>query len=183
VSPPVAFAPTAPPAAAEPVSPLPEPPATLDAGAEAQPPSLEASEGTKREASGRTARPVVAPAKEIEESLQQAQQLLHAQRYDEARAAFEKLLAVKPAKGAASAGLAKIAFQEKDYKQAAERAKESAKLGGGVEARVLLGDAYFKLEKFEEAKKAYNEALKLDPNNRVAGQGLRLLESQEEPPK
>ena len=48
---------------------------------------------------------------------------------------------------------------------------------------MLLGDAYFKLQKFEEAKKAYNEALKLDPNNRVAGQGLRLLESQEEPPK
>jgi serine/threonine protein kinase len=178
-----AVAPAALPVAPEPVPPLPEPPAPLDAGAEAQPPSLEASEGTKREASGRTTRPVVAPAKEIEESLQQARQLLHAQRYDEARAAFEKLLAVKPAKGAAAAGLAKIAFQEKDYKQAAERAKESAKLGGGVEARVLLGDAYFKLQKFEEAKKAYNEALKLDPNNRVAGQGLRLLESQEEPPK
>jgi serine/threonine protein kinase len=178
-----AIAPAALPVAPEPVPPLPEPPAPLDAGAEAQPPSLEASEGTKREASGRTTRPVVAPAKEIEESLQQARQLLHAQRYDEARTAFEKLLAVKPTKGAAAAGLAKIAFQEKDYKQAAERAKESAKLGGGVEARVLLGDAYFKLQKFEEAKKAYNEALKLDPNNRVAGQGLRLLESQEEPPK
>ena len=40
-------------------------------------------------------------------------------------------------------------------------------------------DAYFKLEKFEEAKKAYSDALKLDPNNRVAGQGLRLVESQQ----
>jgi Flp pilus assembly protein TadD len=74
--------------------------------------------------------------------------------------------------------LAQIAFQEKNYKEAVERAKESARTGGGVEARVLLGDAYFKLDRFEEAKKAYNEALKLDPNNRVAGQGLRLVESQ-----
>ena len=74
--------------------------------------------------------------------------------------------------------MAKIAFQEKNYKTAAERAKESARRGGGAEARVLLGDAYFKLQKFEEAKKAYTEALKLDPNNRVAGQGLRLVERQ-----
>ena len=112
------------------------------------------------------------------EVLQQAQQLLHAQRYDDARAAFGKLLASKQSKGAASIGLAKIAFQEKNYKEAVERAKDSARSGGGAEARVLLGDAYFKLQRFEEAKKAYSEALKLDPNNRVAGQGLRLVEGQ-----
>ena len=63
-------------------------------------------------------------------------------------------------------------------KEAVERAKESARFGGGAEARVLLGDAYFKLERFDEAKKAYTDALKLDPNNRVAGQGLRLVEGQ-----
>ena len=85
---------------------------------------------------------------------------------------------MRQTKGAAAAGLAKIAFQEKDYKTAVERAKTSARLGGGAEARVMMGDAYFKLEKFEEAKKAYTEALKLDPNNLAAGQGLRLLERQ-----
>jgi tetratricopeptide (TPR) repeat protein len=120
----------------------------------------------------------VASKQQNEEALGEARQLLHAQRYVEARAAFEKLLAAKPTKGAALAGLAQIAFQEKNYKEAVEHAKESARTGGGVEARVLLGDAYFKLDRFEEAKKAYNEALKLDPNNRVAGQGLRLVESQ-----
>jgi len=75
--------------------------------------------------------------------------------------AFEKLLAGRQFRGAASAGLAKIAFQEKDYKTAVERAKDSARMGGGAEARVLLGDAYFKLEKFDEAKKAYTEARKI----------------------
>jgi serine/threonine protein kinase len=174
------------PTAPAPLSPLPEPPAALDLAAEAaSPPSselaaqaaAETGEGAKREPSAHGARPAVPTGKQIEESIHDAQQLLHAQRYDEARAAFEKLLVVKQAKGVALAGLAKIAFQEKDYKQAVERAKESARLGGGVEARVLLGDAYFKLEKFEEAKKAYTDALKLDPNNRVAGQGLRLVES------
>ena len=179
---------TASPSVASPVPPPPPLPAVLlDASAEAAPmvaeagpepsePEAEPSEGAKREV-GRVARATTS-AKEIEESLQQAQQLLHAQRYDEARTAFTKLLAVRPAKGAAASGLAKIAFQEKDYKQAADRARESARAGGGVEARILLGDAYFKLHKFGEAKKAYGEALKLDPNNRVAGQGLRLIEGQ-----
>ena len=181
-----AVSPVANPVPAAPAA-VPAPLATLDAASEASPasptepagqPASETAEGGKREPGAHANRPAAAAGKQVDESLQQAQQLLHAQRYDEARAAFEKLLAVKQTKGPASGGLAKIAFQEKDYKTAVERAKESARLGGGAEARVLLGDAYFKLEKFEEAKKAYNEALKLDPNNRVAGQGLRLLERQ-----
>jgi tetratricopeptide (TPR) repeat protein len=145
-------------------------------------PTAEASAGgTKHEPSPHSHPPAAvapAPAKVNEEALREASQLLHAQRYDDARAAFEKLLAAKQNRGAASAGLAKIAFQEKNYKEAVDRAKDSARSGGGAEARALLGDAYFKLEKFEDAKKAYSEALKLDPNNRVAGQGLRLVEGQ-----
>jgi hypothetical protein len=169
-----------------PQPPLPAPALALDSATEASPaalpepvkepePSAEPPEGGKREPNPHIHPPAIA-AKQNEDALRKAQQLLHAQRYDDARAAFERLLAAKQSKGAASAGLAKIAFQEKHYKLAVERAKDSARSGGGAEARVLLGDAYFKLEKFEEAKKAYSEALKLDPNNRVAGQGLRLVE-------
>jgi tetratricopeptide (TPR) repeat protein len=146
-------------------------------------PTADSSDTSKREGSARGARTTAAPApapapKEAQEGLHAAQQLLHAQRYDEARLAFGKLLAGRQSRGGAAAGLAQIAFQEKKYKEAVERAKESARFGGGAEARVLLGDAYFKLERFDEAKKAYTDALKLDPNNRVAGQGLRLVEGQ-----
>jgi tetratricopeptide (TPR) repeat protein len=160
--------------------------ASLDADPAPEPerepePAAESSEPNKREGSAHSSstRVTVSTAKQSDESLHAAQQLLHAQRFDEARTAFGKLLGEKRSRGAAAAGLAKVAFQEKKYKEAVDRAKESAKWGGGAEARVLLGDAYFKLERFDEAKKAYNEALKLDPNNRVAGQGLRLVESQQ----
>ena len=172
------------------VESLPEPPPALDQAAEAAPPGTteepapsqepeenpEAAESTRREAVARTVRAPGISA-EQNESLREAQQLLHAQRYQEARVVFEKLLTAKKARGIVTAGLAKIAFQEQNYKEAVERAKESARTGGGAEARVLLGDAYFKLERYEEAKKAYSEALKLDPGNRVASQGLRLVES------
>jgi Flp pilus assembly protein TadD len=139
-----------------------------------EPAASEAPEPAKREPAH--GRPPAAAAKPNEEMMREAQQLLHAQRYDDARVAFRKLLVAKQTKGLAAAGLAKIAFQEKDYKEAVERARESSRTGGGAEARVLLGDAYFKLEKFDEAKRAYSDALKLDPNNRAAGQGLRLVE-------
>ncbi len=167
--------------------PLPGPSLALDSGGETEAaapepvkepePSAEAGEAAKREPISRGHSPV-APSKQNEEALRDAQQLLHAQRYDDARAAFTKLLGTRQTKGAASAGLANIAFQEKNYKEAVARAKDSARAGGGAEARALLGDAYFKLQKFEDAKKAYKEALRLDPNNRVAGQGLRLVEGQ-----
>jgi eukaryotic-like serine/threonine-protein kinase len=177
---------------AQPVHPWPLPPSpersmALDGGvktgaalpepAKEPEPLVEAAEGAKRDPSPH-GRLLVVAAKQNEDALRQAQQLLHAQRYEDARAAFRKLLSTKQTKGAASAGLAKVAFQEKNYKEAVDRAKDSARAGGGAESRVLLGDAYFKLEKFEEAKKAYREALRLDPNNRVAGQGLRLVEGQ-----
>ncbi len=187
--------PPAPPTPAAPIEPPPPPtnaagPVVLDSGqqldseapiptpAEPAPEAAaeDGNEGAKHEPSTHGVRSAGSNAKLTAELLHQAQQFLHAQRYEEARVAFEKLLAGRQSRGAAAAGLAKIAFQEKDYKAAVERAKESARMGGGAEARVLLGDAYFKLEKFEEAKKAYTEALKLDPNNRVAGQGLRLVE-------
>jgi serine/threonine protein kinase len=158
----------------------PSPPAEPEASKEPEDskesePGAENSEPNRRVGAGGAGR---IPTKQVEEDLRAAQQLLHAQRYEEARGAFGRLLGNKQSRGAAAAGLGQIAFQEKRYKEAVERAKESARFGGGSEARVLLGDAYFKLERFDEAKKAYVDALKLDPNNRVAGQGLRLVESQ-----
>jgi hypothetical protein len=132
----------------------------------------------RRNIGAHASRAPVPATRQDEEGMRVAQQLLHAQRYDEAQIAFGKLLSSKRSRGMAAAGLAKIAFQEMRYKEAVELAKESSRFGGGAEARVLLGDAYFKLERFNEAKKAYTEALKLDPNNSIAGQGLRLVEAQ-----
>jgi TolA-binding protein len=109
--------------------------------------------------------------------LQSARDNLSAQRFDDARAAFERLVqAGGKTRGPALLGLAKIAFQKQAYKEAVERANEATKAGGGIEARVLLGDAYFRLEKFAEARKAYEAALKLDPENRTARQNLDLVE-------
>ena len=53
-------------------------------------------------------------------------------------------------------------------------AELAAERGGGVKARVLLGDAHFRLARYKEAAKAYEDALKIDPGNASAKSGLAL---------
>ncbi|HVZ88501.1 MAG TPA: protein kinase [Polyangia bacterium] len=106
--------------------------------------------------------------------LEEGQRLLHAERFAEARASFQKALKSRHDRGRALAGLAAIAFQEKNYAEAVKAAEAAADHGGGVDARVLLGDAHFRLSHYKEAAKAYSDALKLDPKNPSAKTGLAL---------
>jgi len=104
------------------------------------------------------------------------QRLLNAQKYDDAKLAFEKAVRAKGPKGRALLGLGQVAFQKQDYAEAVRKAKQGASSGAGVGAHVLLGDAYFKLKDFGSAKKAYGDALKLDPNNKAARSNLESTE-------
>ena len=101
--------------------------------------------------------------------------MLRAERFPEARQIFNKLAKSRKDRGAALVGLAEISFQEKKYAEAVQSAQRAAAdRGGGVRARVLLGDAHFRLNQFKEAAKAYEAALKLDPQNASARSGLAL---------
>jgi serine/threonine protein kinase len=113
----------------------------------------------------------LASAREV---LKSGQTLLKAQRYQEATEAFKRLLAGRRERGKALVGLGNIAFQQQSYAEALSRAKDALKAGGGVGAYLLLGDVYFKLEKYDEARKAYDGARKLDPTNDTARRGLEL---------
>jgi serine/threonine-protein kinase len=141
--------------------------------------SAASDENPRRQASPRPKVPRV-PASAAQEKdrklLQEARDFLRAQRFDEAQAAFEQLVHSGKNRGPALVGLAKIAFQKHDYQEAVDRAREGARAGGGAEARVVLGDAYFRLEKYPEARQAYEDALKLDPDNRTARQNLNLVQ-------
>ena len=98
--------------------------------------------------------------------LAEGERLLRAERFAEAREIFEKLTKSKRERGPALVGLAEISFQEKKYADAARSAEQAAERGGGVKARVLLGDAHFRLARYKEAAKAYEDALKIDPGER-----------------
>ncbi len=104
--------------------------------------------------------------------LEEGQRLLHAERFAEARTLFEKVAKSKRDRGQALVGLAEISFQEKNYSDVVRSASQAVDRGGGVRARVLLGDAFFRLNQYKDAAKAYGEALKLDPKNVSAKTGL-----------
>ena len=106
--------------------------------------------------------------------LKEGQRLMHLEKFPEARTVFQKLTQSKRDRGPALVGLAEISFQEKKYAEAVKSAQLAAERGGGVRARVLQGDANFRLNHFKEAARAYEDALKLDPANPSAKSGLAL---------
>ncbi len=112
--------------------------------------------------------PTAAASKKM---LEDAKALLKAGRYPEARQAFSLIKSPKRERSEAMVGLGQIAFQEEKYGEAADMAK---KAGRNKEAQILLGDAYFKLQQYGDAKKAYEEALKIDPKNDTARHKLEL---------
>jgi serine/threonine protein kinase len=116
----------------------------------------------------------VAGGADTKKMLADGERMLRAERFAEAREIFQKLTKAKKERGPALVGLAEISFQEKKYADAARAAELAAERGGGVKARVLLGDAHFRLARYKEAAKAYEDALKIDPGNASAKSGLSL---------
>ncbi len=129
---------------------------------------------TRPSGAGRSGRAGGVSAADSRKQLEEAERLLRAERFTEARGIFTRLAKSRRDRGPALVGLAEISFQEKNYAEAVRSATRAADRGGGVRARVLLGDAHFRLNQFKEAAKAYENALKLDPKNPSARSGLAL---------
>jgi tetratricopeptide (TPR) repeat protein len=139
------------------------------ADAEAETAKDEATDG---DAAAKTKAAPHAVGADSKHQLEEAQRLFRAQRFGEARTLFEKVTKSKRDRGEALVGLAEISFQEKNYSDVVHSASQAVDRGGGIRARVLLGDAYFRLNQYKDAAKAYEQALKLDPKNVSAKAGL-----------
>jgi len=175
-APPLPVVPAPPPAAAAAPAPAAEKadeeaePAKEDA-----PPADDSDSAAKAKSRGAAATPA-APVVDSHRLLDEAERLLHAERFAESQALFEKLAKSKKERRAALLGLAEVAFQEKNYIEAVRSAERAVDRGAGVKAHVLLGDAHFRLGQYKEAAKAYGQALKLDPDNASAKTGLALAQ-------
>jgi tetratricopeptide (TPR) repeat protein/tRNA A-37 threonylcarbamoyl transferase component Bud32 len=83
-------------------------------------------------------------------------------RLSEARKAFEKALALDGKSHAAMIGLSDVAFHSGDYARAATYAKKAVRMAPRkAEYHLKLGDAWFKLFRYDDAKAEYVEAQKL----------------------
>jgi serine/threonine protein kinase len=75
--------------------------------------------------------------------------------------------AVDPSAGAADdiLGRGQAAFDRGDYPEAVRRGREAIAAGGALGGHLLVGDAYYRLERFPDALREYQAALALDPGN------------------
>ncbi len=89
--------------------------------------------------------------------------------FDQAEAMYKKAIEINPNSAEAYSGLANVYNAQKKFDQAAEASAQAAKLGsagpGGASASVLFnqGVIAWNAGKYPEAKKAFEEAIKLDP--------------------
>ena len=139
-------------AAAEPPEPQAEEP---EVEAQADEPD-EKPEASRRETAGRSkggrassGASAVASA-DNKKMLEDGERLLRAERFGEAREIFAKLAKSKRDRGPALVGLAEISFQEKNYGAAVRSAGQATEYGGGAKARVLLGDAHFRMAHYRK---------------------------------
>jgi tetratricopeptide (TPR) repeat protein len=89
-----------------------------------------------------------------------------------ARAAFEAAARSAKHRGPALVGLAEVDFQLGQHASAERYAKAAVKQGGGVRAKLVLANIYFKLRDYRKAIQKYQEVLAVDENHREAKHNL-----------
>jgi serine/threonine protein kinase/tetratricopeptide (TPR) repeat protein len=81
-----------------------------------------------------------------------------------AQGAFDRAVRADPANPDAVAGLAEVAFENSRYTEALDYGRRAARLQPKVSRHhVVVGDAYFKLLRYDEAQAAYQRAQALAP--------------------
>lgn len=92
-------------------------------------------------------------------------------RFDAARDAFRKATTDPGARGAAFAGLAQVAFQDEKFDEAVSFAERAVR-AGNQRAQIIIGNAYFKQGRHQDAARVYEAILARDPGNREAARNL-----------
>ena len=83
-------------------------------------------------------------------------------------------------RAAVATGLAQIAFQKADYDEALKLAKRAVTAGGGVPAKMVLGNSYLRLGQYDAAITQYREVLRVDANHAEARNNLAQAEKKKQ---
>ena len=111
-------------------------------------------------------------AQEAKKKLLDARQAMSAGKYAQAETLFNQVRSMNVESGAATTGLAEVAFQRGNYEEAARIGKRAVDTGGGASARMVLGNSKFRLKLFDEAIEQYRAVLKTTPKREEARDNL-----------
>ncbi len=109
---------------------------------------------------------------EAQAELKRASALLRERKYADAKNLYEQILKSPFRKREAMLGRANVAYKTGKYNEVVELAREAIPLGGGNTARMLVGNAYFRMGRYAEAKVFYRAVLRADTNHRSARKAL-----------
>src|SRR5581483_6805372 len=101
---------------------------------------------------------------------------LGASRFGDAELAFSHADATGFERGPALTGLAEVKFQRRQFGDAVTIARRAVDAGGGVQARMVLGNSYFKLNRYDEAIAEYRKVLEIDKGHVEAASSLAAAE-------
>lgn len=113
---------------------------------------------------------------EVKRLLQKAREAAIAERYAEADDLYNRVRATGLERGSALTGLAEVAFQRGTYPEAVRLGRRAVEAGGGVAAKMVLGNSYFKLGKYDDAINEYREVLRVDEGHAEARANLAAAE-------
>jgi Flp pilus assembly protein TadD len=85
---------------------------------------------------------------------------------DEAQTAFQRAVRADSLNPVGVGGLAEVAFEKARYTEALDLARRAWKLAPRTPRYLtIIGDSYFKLMRFDDARSAYGRALALAPRD------------------
>jgi tetratricopeptide (TPR) repeat protein len=123
------------------------------------------------------AAPKPGSAPEARKMLDDAARLLRDRHAPEAERLFQKVFDTSKGvadRANAATGLARVAFEQGHFPDAVSRGERAVRIGGGLPAHLLLGDAYLKVNRKGEAAREYREVLRLKPDHVEAKRRLDI---------
>jgi serine/threonine protein kinase len=127
----------------------------------------------------RSAPPQPSPAlalAEAKKKLKTAREALMNGNFTEAETLYTAVMTTGLERPTALTGLAQVAFQQGNFLLAVRQSKRALEAGGGVEAKMVLGNSYFRLGKYDDAIGQYRDVLVLDHGHREAADNLAAAE-------
>jgi serine/threonine protein kinase len=106
--------------------------------------------------------------------LSQANRHLSKRLFGAARQAFAEAAKIPGFRGAGLTGLARVAFEQRQWAAAVRAARRAVAGGGGVRARMYLGNSLYKLGRYAEAARVYRAVLARQPGHAGAQRLLTL---------
>ena len=73
-------------------------------------------------------------------------------------------------------GRGQAAFEHGDYPESVRRGREAVAAGAALGGHLLVGDAYYRLERYVDAMREYQAALARDPASTAARRGMELTQ-------